>query len=235
MKLETFMVYLSQSKATLPNDGNFRENAHKAFDKYKQFINNQDPELTDVYKNFDELFVAMKEHLSSYTVRNYTHALSIALTLDHLKGVFTDEEVQQYSEQIKKALKEANKKCNEEKKKKKASQASASTSDLAKETENEHEHVQQTSDFECSDSETVDEQITLDDLEGTTTVEVDTNNKNINTTVSDSQQENKRALLALQDLVSELQQQVREDKIRISMLTQENNKLWALANAIVRK
>lgn len=224
MKLETFMVYLAQSKSTLPNDGNFRENAHKAFDKYKQFISNQDPDLIDVYKNFDDLFSQMKQSFSAYTVRNYTHCFLIALThLEYLQGVFSAEDIQLYSDKIRKALKEANKLCNEDKKKKKASQASSNSNDITKETE--LENAQQSAagtDTESDDSDS-EEGITLEDLE-----------EPVNVCVI-AKEDNDNQIAELKALVSELQQQIREDAIRITMLTSENEKLWALANAIVKK
>jgi hypothetical protein len=215
MKLEGFMIYLAQSKSSLPTEGNFRDNAHKAFDKYKQYISNQDPDVKDVYENFSILYKSMTENLSAFTVRNYTQCFLNALNLDVLKMVIPEEHIKSYSDIVKGFLKEANRTCNLEKKKNK----------ITKQNESAQNEIQP--EFENED---IEEPLTLSDVEESVETSSQQSGRSGMHNHKSSQDDSKYELMMY---IREQQQQISEDAIRIEFLTKENERLWELVNKCI--
>jgi hypothetical protein len=229
MKLEGFMIYLVQSKSTLPTENNFKDNAHKAFDKYKQYVSNQEPDVKDVYENFEVLYKSMTDNLSTFTVRNYTQCFLYALNLDILKMVFTEEDINRYTKIIKDFLKDANRTCNREKKKKKLSKQEITSQNEQETVEIENEPLT-LSDIDENNDETSSQK-----SENSSQYSSRSSSRSFAHTrsYSHSNMSSRESHEHLMECLRQQQQQIVRDAAKIELLSKENERLWELVNKIV--
>jgi hypothetical protein len=221
MKLEGFMIFLSQSKSTLPTEWNFRDNAHKAFDKYKQYVSNQDPDVKDVYENFEVLYKEMTKNLSAFTIRNYTQCFLYALNLDVLKMEFPEDDINRYTKVVKDFLKEANRTCNREKKKNKLSKPNEIVLNEQVQVDEEENDPLTLSDIDDNSVETHSQK------------SASSSQSSSHTTSSNSTYNNHEEHDHLLECLRQLQQQIVGDAARIELLSKENERLWELVNKFV--
>lgn len=113
MELTDLLTYLKANKNDLPTDNGFRDQVHKAFMAYVKLMNAPNATVYDVYYNIEAFYEAMKATYASKTLRNYTLALSDALSLSAIKEIFTQEQLTDFSEQMKHVLEDSRTTYNE--------------------------------------------------------------------------------------------------------------------------